>query len=295
MQKDIKQLIEARETEEATYSRYEKTINRHRYSNIDNLRLSVFDMVLKYLDECDEEDKGIYRNHKFVLTDYQKQWKDRLMQKEYKYMITIKLPHREINGYKRTKNQEEAKKHYRDLIRQIERAYTGHSHWEYDGFDFNLAFEQGEAGYMHVHLAVVSNTMAHETYYNRLQCAINQVLEKTGLFNTCIKLTYVYDQEGLCTYLVKELESPDNNHLKKEYSDLASLRDWFHVEGKNTKPMKVSFRESGLFKMLSAAVKLKVGNLLSVPNPINKIQKNQIKLSKSSNKPARTKRKRKRL
>ena len=58
MQKDIKQLIEARETEEATYSRYEKTINRHRYSNIDNLRLSVFDMVLKYLDECDEEDKN---------------------------------------------------------------------------------------------------------------------------------------------------------------------------------------------------------------------------------------------
>lgn len=282
---DIEKQIAERETAEALNSRYEKTINRHRYTSVENLKLPVYELMSKYIDECDSEDKGIYRSHKFKLTRYQEQWKDWLMQKEYKYMITIKLPHREINGFKRTYNQESAKVQLRKLIREIEREYTGHNHWEKDAFDFNLAFEHGESGFWHVHIAVVSNTMNYETYYNKLQAAINRVLQKIGLFNTCIKLTYIYDQEGLCCYFVKELEEPDNNHLQKEYSYLVSLWDWFRID--INKPAVSGVRDSKWIKMLYNAVKMKSKHSLSVPTPINKLSKSSHKQAQNTHKTKR--------
>lgn len=275
MNSNIAKQIEEREATEALVSRYEKTINRHRYTSNENRRLSVYELMSKYIDECDSEDMGIYRNHKFKLTWYQEQWKEWLMQKEYKYMITIKLPHREINGFKRTKNQEAAKIQLRKLIRQIEREYTGHNHWEKDAFDFNLVFEHGDSGFWHVHIAVVSNTLNYETYYNRLQMAIDKVLQKTGLFNTCIHLSYIYDQEGLCYYLVKELEGADNNNLQKDYSHLASLRDWFHIDIDNVAVSDV--KDSEWVKTLYNAVKMKSKNSLFIPNPINKLSKSSHK------------------
>lgn len=272
---DVEKQIMEREANEALTSRYAKTINRHRYTSNENRKLSVYELMIKYIDECDSEDRGIYRNHKFRLTWQQEQWKKWLMQKEYKYMITIKLPHREINGFKRTRNQEAAKVQLRKLIRQIEREYTGHNHWEQDAFDFNLVFEHGESGFWHIHIAVVLNTMNYETYYNKLQAAINQVLQKTGLFNTCIHLSYIYDQEGLCYYLVKELEELDNNNLQKEYSHLASLWDWFHVDINKVAVSDV--QDSKWIKMLYNALKMKSKNLLSIPNPINKLSKSSHK------------------
>ena len=128
------------EMQEAIESRYNKTINRHRWTNLDNIKLSTSEIVAKYISECDEEDAGIYRNHTFNLTSYQKHWHSWLMQKEYKYMITIKLPHYEIDGFKRTTNQKKAIEQLRKLIREIEQAYTGHKHFERDAFDFNLVF-----------------------------------------------------------------------------------------------------------------------------------------------------------
>lgn len=294
MNNDFENVIIKRETEEALASRYEKTINRHRYKNIENIRMTVPELISKYIDECDSEDKGIYRNHKFKLKPYQEQWKDWLMRKEYKYMITIKLPHYEINGFKRTKNQEDAKAQLRKLIREIEREYTGHSHWEKDGFDFNLVFEHGESGFWHVHLAVVSNTMNYETYYNKLQDAINRVLQNRELFNTCIKLTYIYDQEGLCYYLVKELEAPDNNNLQKEYSYISSLYDLFHIDITVAAPVLSDVHCCKLFEILHTAIGLKRQKAFSIPNPINKLHGNQLKLSKSSHKHTRNKRKTKR-
>ena len=282
MNTNVAKQVAERETVEALTSRYEKTISRHRYTSTKNRKLSVYELISKYIDECDSEDKGIYRNHKFKLTRYQGQWRQWLMQKEYKYLITVKLPHREINGFKRTKNQETAKVQLRKLIRELEREYTGHSHWEKDAFDFNLAFEHGESGFWHVHIAVVSNTMNYETYYNRLQMAIDRVLQKTGLFNTCIHLSYIYDQEGLCYYLVKELEEQDNNHLQKEYSHLASLRDWFSVN--INKPAVSDVHESKLFKMLYEAVEMKRRNLLSIPNPINKLSKSSHQSTRNTHK-----------
>ena len=216
------------------------------------------------------------------------------MEKEYKYMITIKLPHYEIDGFKRTKNQEAAVEQIRKLIREIEREYTGHKHWERDCFDFNCVFEHGKSGFHHCHLVVVADTMNYETTYNRLQKSIDSVLQKHKLFKTCIELTYVYDQIGLCMYLVKELENPDNNHLEKEYSYLSDLYGLFHIKVKD-RQIKLNNPLCKIIKLISAAFKTKEEKSLITPNPINKIPDNQIKHPKSSFKQARTKRKRKRL
>lgn len=291
----IQSIITERETHEALASRYHNTINRHRWESFENYRLSTVEMIQKYISECDKEDAGVYRNHKFRLTPYQKRWKDWLMQKEYKYMITIKLPHYERNGFKRTKNQDEAVKQIRKLIRDIERAYTGHYHFEKDAFDFSCAIEHGISGFHHCHLVVVANTMNYETYYNRLEEAIKKVFCKyPELFKTCIELTYVYDQEGLAEYLVKELEDVDNNHLKQWYSYVSDLYNLFHIKVKY-KQSKLNTKLSKVIKMISAAFKTKEEKSLVIPNPINKLPADKIKYPRLSFKQARTKCKRKRL
>ena len=194
----IQSIITERETYEALESRYHNTIKRHRWTSFENIRLSTVEMIQKYISECDKEDSGVYRNHKFRLTPYQEAWFKHLMEKEYKYMITIKLPHYEIDTFERTFLQQDAVEQIRQLIIEVEQAYTGHKHWERDAFDFNCVFEHGESGFWHCHLVVVANTMNYETYYNRLQEAINKVLHRQKLFKTCIELTNVYEQIGLC-------------------------------------------------------------------------------------------------
>ncbi len=291
MTDSIQSIINERKTIEALSSRYAKTIKRYRWTSLDNINLSTAEFIGKYISECDKEDEGIYRNHEFKLTEYQKAWVDWLMEKRYEYMITIKLPHYEIDTFERTFCQQDAVEQIRQLIREIEEAYTGHKHFERDGFDFRAAVEHGVAGFWHFHLAVVADTLKHETYYNKLQTAIDSVLQNHGLFKTCIELTYVYDQEGLCMYLVKELEDPGNNHLEKEYSYLSDLYKLFHIKMKHKTYKKLN----NMIKMLSAAFKSKEEKSLIIPNPVNKIPNNQIRYSKLHNKQARTKRKRKRL
>lgn len=274
MSDTTQQIITERETIEALNSRYNKTINRHRYDNLDNIKLSTSEIIAKYISECDEEDAGIYRNHTFNLTSYQKHWHSWLMQKEYKYMITIKLPHYEIDGFKRTTNQKKAIEQLRKLIREIEQAYTNHKHWERDAFDFNLVFEHGKSGFWHTHLVVVANTMNHEAYYNKLQEAINVVLNNHKLFKTCIELTYVYDQEGLCIYLTKELkEQKTDDDLKNNYSYLSSLSNLFHVNIKEKKQYKPNNELNKMLKLISAALDSKRKHILFIPNPINKLKR----------------------
>ena len=290
----IQSIINEREVYEALASRYAKTIQRHRRTSLENIRLSIVVFIGNFISECDKEDKGVYRYHKFYLTAYQEHWLKYLMEKEYKYMITIKLPHYEIDGFKRTKNQEAAVEQIRKLIREIEREYTGHKHWERDCFDFRIAIEHGVAAFWHGHLVVVADTMNYETTYNKLQESIKRVLQKHKLFKTCIELTYVYDQIGLCMYLVKELKNPDNNHLEKNYSYLSDLYALFHIKVKD-KRVKLNNPLCKIIKLISAAFKTKEEKSLITPNPINKIPNNQIKYHTSSFKQARTSRKRKRL
>lgn len=281
MSDNLKQIIKEREAYEAMATRYEKTINKHLYQP-ENKGMSKLDIVAKYIAECDEEDEGIYRNHKFKLTAYQEWMKNWLMQHEYKYMITIKLPHRRIGKYLRTWNHTEARNQLRDLTKQIEQAYTGHNHYERDGFGFNAVFERGSSKFWHLHIAVVANTLKYETYYNRMQEAIDRVLQDTGLFQTCIKLSAVYDQEGLCMYMVKELVDFDEDDV----SYLSDMWDMFRVGAKTQKPVFLNPMLHRLKRMVYAATKSKNKKSLFIPNPINKLYRIKKKQPKQSNKQA---------
>jgi hypothetical protein len=295
MTNSIQSIIAEREITEALTSRYAKTIKRYRWTSLENIRLSISEFIGKYISECDKEDTGVYRNHKFHLTAHQEHWLKYLMEKEYKYMITIKLPHYEIDGFKRTKKQAEAVEQLRKLIREIEQEYTGHKHWERDCFDFRVAIEHGISGFHHCHLVVVANTMNYETTYNKLQESIKRVLQKHKLFKTCIELTYVYDQIGLCMYLVKELEdAKSDDNLRKEYSYLADLYGLFHIKVKN-RHVKLDNPLGKIIKLISTAFNAQEEKSLVKANPINKLPVDTLKLSTSSFKQARTKRKRKRL
>ena len=287
MKNKLRTKIIEREVNEALRTRYSKTINRHIF---ENATLQLHEFIYKYIEECDAEDMGLYRNHKFELTPYQEQFKNQLMEKQYKYMITIKLPPYQIDCFKQTMNQKEAREQYRILIREIEQAYTGHSHFEKGGFDFNNVFEHGQSGFWHTHLAIVADTLRAETQDNELQEAINQVLQNNNLPIDCIKLSYVYDQEGLCMYLVKELvEPPRYTPPKTQESYISNLYELFKVKIRHR-----NYHLVKLLKMVLEAVKLKIKKLLFRPNPINKLFFNRIKHSKSSHKSSVDKHKHKR-
>ena len=279
MKNKLRTRIIEREVNEALRTRYSKTINRHIF---ENATLQLHEFIYKYIEECDLEDMGLYRNHKFELTPYQEQFKNQLMEKQYKYMITIKLPPYQIGCFKQTMNQKEARELYRILIREIEQAYTGRSHFEKGGFDFNNVFEHGKSGFIHTHLAIVADTLRAETQDNELQEAINQVLRNNNLPFDCIKLSYVYDQEGLCMYLVKELkEHPKYTPETSQESYISNLYELFKVKIRHR-----NYHLVKLLKMVLEAAKLKIKKLLFRPNPINKLFFNRIKHSKSSHKPS---------
>jgi hypothetical protein len=288
MKNKLRKRIIERETNEALQTRYANTINRH---TLENATLSLHEFIYKYIEECDSEDMGLYRNHKFELTPYQEQFKNQLMEKEYKYLITIKLPSYQIGCFKQTANQKKAIEQLRILIREIEQAYTGRSHFERGGFDFNNVFEHGKSGFFwHTHLAVIADTLRTETQHNELQEAINQVLSDNHLPIDCIKLSYVYDQEGLCMYMVKELEEPPRyTPLKTQESYISNLYQLFGVKIRHR-----NYHLIKLLKMVLQAVKLKIKKLLFRPNPINKLYFNKIQHSKSQHKPSVDSRKHKR-
>lgn len=288
MKNKLQKRIIEREANEALQTRYSNTINRHFF---ENTTLPLHEFIYKYIEECDKEDMGLYRNHKFELTTYQEQFKNQLMEKQYKYLITIKLPPYQIGCFKQTANQKEAIEQLRILIREIEQAYTGRSHFERGGFDFNNVFEHGKSGFFwHTHLAVIADTLRTETQHNELQEAINLVLSDNHLPIDCIKLSYVYDQEGLCMYMVKELEEPPRyTPQRTQESYISNLYQLFCVKIRHR-----NYHLIKLLKMVLEAVKLKIKKLLFRPNPINKLYINRIKYSKSSHKSSVNSRKHKR-
>ena len=228
-----------------------------------------------------ENNEGLFRNHKIELTPYQRCFYEELRQKEYKYMITIKLPEYKINGFQQTKNRDEAREQIRILIRDVEKAYTGHKKWEVDGFDCAYAMERGDSHFWHIHFAVITDTLKYEQNPDNLQNAINKVLEKHELPEKCIDLTTVYDQDGLCMYLVKELHDiPRYKPLKTQYSYThPSLFDLFHVSIKTEFACELK-PVNPLAKFVSKTVKISKKILFFIPKLIKKIYKNKLKQSK---------------
>lgn len=175
----------------------------------------------EFPDECDEEWKGLYRTHKIKLTKHQEAWKKHLMKKEYSLLLTIKLPHTNQDGYRRTRNRTEALGLYKKLIQELECSFCGTSNWRRNPLHFVGVLEHGKAGFWHMHLAIPCSD--NELYMIDQLCkSITEITSKHGFYKTVIDLTVVYDQEGLCMYMVKELAKND-----LEGSEIFELRHLF--------------------------------------------------------------------
>lgn len=263
-----------------TLTRHANTIKRRTWykdATQDKIsRRSIADILDMFCNECYGEDQGIYRNHKYNMTPEQQAWYLDLIKSEYLALLSIKLPHVNQSGYRRTKNQQEAKEMYRNIIRTIERKFTSSEHnWKRNPLPFIGVFEHGKSGFWHVHLAIKH---CGEPMYvlRRLIKAIDEAREYFGFFQTVINLRYIYDKEGVCAYMVKELNKNTNNpnvrYIHDEGAYLFCLKTWF---GNNVQEKIYPYTPSSLSTLklwVGFGVILKRNNCLNIPNPINKLR-----------------------
>ena len=193
----------------------------------------------EFRNECDEELKGLYRNHKIGLTEEQEAWKKQLIQTKYSFFLTIKLPHTNQDGYRRTRIRTEALESYRKLIQELEEYFSGNN-WKRNPLQFTGVLEQGKAGFWHVHLAIPSSE--NDLYIaDRLCGCITKLINKHNFYKTVIDLRAVHDQEGLCMYMVKELKKHQD-----EGSEIFDLRTLFKGIKKDRYIIRLSLKALSL-------------------------------------------------
>lgn len=195
---------------------FSKTIKRRSWYKIkqDNTfnlcNKTLEDIVQNFTNKYDDELQGLYRNHTKNLTDGQSAWKKQLMETEYSFFLTIKLPNSNKDGYIRTRNRTKAAYMYKKLVKELEIYFTGHKHFERNPLHFAIALEKGKSGFWHIHLAIPRSK--DDLYIGvRLCWSIAQLINKHKFYKTVVDLRTVYDQEGLCIYMVKELSLPTNS------------------------------------------------------------------------------------
>lgn len=263
-----------------TISRHANTIKRRTWykdATQDKIsRRSIADILDMFSNECFAEEQGIYRNHNYNMSIEQCAWYLDLIKHEYLALLSIKLPHINQSGYRRTKNQKEAKEMYRRIIQQIEIRFSGSNHhWNRNPLPFVGVFERGKSGFWHVHL-LIKNCGEPMDILRRLLVAIDEVREYYGFFRTVINLRYVYDKEGVCAYLVKELNKNTNNpnarYIHDEGAYLFYLKTWFGKVKEKIYPY-TSSSLSTLKLWVGFGVILKRNNCLNIPNPINKLRR----------------------
>ena len=218
----------------------------------------------EFRDECDEELKGLYRNHKIKLTKEQEAWKKHLMRTRYSFFLTIKLPHINQDGYRRTRNRTEALKLYRKLIQELE-WYLGGNNWKRNPLHFAGVLEHGKAGFWHIHLAIPGSD--NDLYVaNRLCSCITWIVKKHNFYKTVIDLRAVYDQEGVCIYMVKELKKHQD-----EGSEIFYLRDLFKGIKKDRYIVRMSLKALRL--LVKCGLLLKHFWTFNIVNPIRHVKK----------------------
>lgn len=234
---------------------FSKTIKRRSWYKIkqnNNFKLchrTLEDIVQTFTNECDDELKGLYRNHKKKLTDDQIAWKEYLLKTEYSFFLTIKLPNTTQDGYIRTRNRTESVAMYKKLVTELEKYFTNKKHFERNPFLFTGVLEKGKSGFWHIHLAI---PRCNDDLYIgvRLCWSIAQLINKHKFYKTVIDLRTVYDQEGLCAYMVKELKTPPNSE-KDEGTGIFYTKTWFtgikkdhHIIRNLSRPCKRFIRAS---------------------------------------------------
>ena len=248
---------------------------------------SLDEIISKFTREADEEMEGFYRNHNIKLDDYQKAWLEKLMKKEYSFFLTIKLPWCRQSDFCRTQNKKEAIKLYKRLIKELMCIVTAKdNHCFRNPLQFEGCLEHGksEKKWWHVHIAI-QKTNNDEYIAYRLCEAISELVNKYNFFKTVFDLRCVYDKEGLCTYMVKELRKPteyDDISYRDEDSELFTMQTWFGTKKLtnykvNYFNMKINYLDiRQLQYVIGLAVRFKILGLLFWPNPVNKLKKKLI-------------------
>lgn len=218
----------------------------------------------EFRNECDEELKGLYRNHKIKPTKEQEAWKKHLMKTKYSFFLTIKLPHTNQDGYRRTRNRTEALESYRKLIQELEEYFSGNN-WKRNPLQFTGVIEKGKAGFWHIHLAIPSSE--NDLYIaDRLCKCITKLINKHNFYKTVIDLGAVYDQEGLCLYMVKELRKHQD-----EGSEIFYLRNLFKGIKKEHYIVRMSLK--ALTLLVRFGLRIKHFWTFNIINPTKHVKK----------------------
>ena len=205
--------------------------------------LSLQELLRVYGGEFDYTDKGKFRQkaseytdypEDVILTSYQQEWFDNLSQYNPTYFITIKLPHANKEGLKRTRNHDLAKKLYRQILREFEYYFVGSNRWKKPGcaLPFKGVMECCENGFYHLHLFVIDcePTWKERIYDNivtQLNMAAAAVIKKHNFYSTVFKIQRVYYKPGLLAYMLKNLK---DTTAEQEKSYVFDLKTWFNID-----------------------------------------------------------------
>ena len=229
------------------------------------------------------ESNGKFRKHDIKLNDYQIALKEDFMKHNIVALLSIKLPSKSNCGYARTQDFTESLKMYRKILREIQRACVGRSHWEKKpGFDFIFVIEKGQERIWHCHIGIIAPP-EQPKYWKMpaLEEACETVREKFQFGKNVIDFRYVYDKEGVCMYLVKELKFDRKDYLQEaDIPMYYTMETLFHVsfekkpkeseeERKERQKKRGKFKE--LIGMIKTAFDKKKKGILNIPNPINKL------------------------
>lgn len=239
------------------------------------------EIISKYTHEVNEELNGFYRTHLIQYQDCRKYWQEQLMQEDYSFLLSIKLPPHTQSGFRRTRNRGNAKKQYRILIKKIIQIVINKTnHWDRTPLQFVGVLEHGEDGFWHVHL-LIKPTNNDEYIGYKLCDALNEITNEYKFYKNVFDLRVVYDKEGICAYMVKELtdEIEDENKHVNEGSELFTVKTWFGIE--NLDNFKVDYFKMNinyfdinqLLYVIPLAAWLKYNGGLQIPNPINKLRR----------------------
>ena len=185
-------------------------------------RLSLQELLLCYSNDFNYTDAGKFRRktseytdypEDIILTKYQQEWFDHLSQYNPTYFITIKLPHANKEGLKRTRNYDLAKKLYRQIIRDFEYFFVGGSRrWRRPGcaLPFKGVMECCKKGFYHLHLFVIDweptwRERIQDKVVTQLDMAAAGVIKKHHFYSTVFKIQRVYYKPGLLAYMLKKL------------------------------------------------------------------------------------------
>lgn len=169
-----------------------------------------------------------------TLSEYQTYWYSWLYKYNPTYFITINLPFCMKDGFKRTKDHDEAKRMYRTLIREFEYLLVGSNRWKKEPVKFKGLMEKStkDKGFYHAHLFLIDWNPSHrfrseDKVETKLDFVAEAIRKRHNFFKTVFNIRKVYFKPGLLAYMVKPLKKVP---AEQETSYLFDLKTWFNID-----------------------------------------------------------------